>query len=111
MNTNIEELQNLFDITQKLILEHEAEILNVSPIDWTASSWTRSTLTHNQVIKWIQSKGTRLTKAKVHVYSDSVLCLGKVQKHSETNSRWKINSKFFDSPICTENYLELMKNR
>ena len=35
-NTNFEELNNLFDITQRLILEHEAEILNVSPIDWKA---------------------------------------------------------------------------
>ena len=59
-NTNFEELKNLIDITQRLILEHEAEILNVSPIGWTASSWTRSTLLHDQVIKW--------TKAKVHVY-------------------------------------------
>ena len=71
-NTNFEELQNLFDITQKLILDHQAEILNVSPIDWTAPSWTRSTLTHDQVI-------TR-TKAKVHVCSDSFLCLEKMQE-------------------------------
>ena len=28
--TNFEELQNLFDITQKLILHHQAQILNMS---------------------------------------------------------------------------------
>ena len=68
-NTNFEELKNLFDITQRLILEHETEILNVSPIDWTAPSWTKSTLTHDQVITW--------TQAKVHfVYSDTVLSVG-----------------------------------
>ena len=50
-NTNFEELQNLFDITERLILEHQAEILNVSPIDWTAFSWARSTLSHDQVIR------------------------------------------------------------
>ena len=50
-NTNFEELKNLFDLTQKLILEHEAEILNVSPIDWTAPFGARSTLTHDQLIK------------------------------------------------------------
>ena len=49
--TNFEELKNLFDITQRLILEHEAEILNVSPIDCTAPSCTRPTLTHDHVIK------------------------------------------------------------
>ena len=58
-NTNFEELKNLSDITQRLILEHEAEIMYVSPIDWTAPSWTRSTLTRDQVTKW--------AKAKVHV--------------------------------------------
>ena len=63
-NTNFEELQNLFDITQKLILDHHAEILNVTTIDWTSLSWTRSTLSHDQVITW--------TKAKVRVYPDSV---------------------------------------
>ena len=43
-------------------------------IDWTLPSWTGSTLLHDQVIKW--------TKSKVHVYTDSVLCLGKMQDHS-----------------------------
>ena len=80
-NTNLEELQNLFDITQRWMLDHEAEILNVTPIDWTAPSQTKSTLPHGQVITW--------TKARVHVFSDSVLCLGKVRGHPEANQRWK----------------------
>ena len=80
-NTNFEELQNLFDITQRLILDHQAEILIVSPIHWTDPSWTRSTLTNDQVITW--------TKANVHFYSDPVLCLAKMQDHSEANQRWK----------------------
>ena len=61
-------------------MDHQAEILNVSPIEWTALSWTGSTLTHDEVITW--------TKAKVHVYSDSVLCLRKMSEHSEANRRW-----------------------
>ena len=44
-NTNFEELQNLLDITQKLILNHQTETVNVTTIDWTAPSWGRSTLT------------------------------------------------------------------
>ena len=54
-NTHFEELQNLFDITQSLILDHQSEILNVSTIDSKASSWTRPTLTHDQVTKWTKS--------------------------------------------------------
>ena len=43
-NNNFEELKNLFDITERLILKHGAEIVNVSTIEWTFFSWTRSTL-------------------------------------------------------------------
>ena len=71
-NTNFEELQTLIDITQ---------ILNVTTIDWTAPSWARSTLSHDQVITW--------TMGKVRVYSDSVPCLGKRSDHSEANRRWE----------------------
>ena len=58
-------------------MHHQDEILNVTPIERTAPSWTRSTLSHDQVIKW--------TKAKERVYSDSVLCVGQVLDHSEAN--------------------------
>jgi len=51
-NTSFEELQNLFHITQKLILDHQAEILNVTTIDWTAPSWASSSLSHDQVTTW-----------------------------------------------------------
>ena len=50
-NTNFEELQHLFDVSQKLILNHQSEILNVKTIEWTSASWTRSTLSHDQVIR------------------------------------------------------------
>ena len=43
-STNFEQLKKLFDITHRLLLEHEAEILNVSTIDWKDSSCTRSSL-------------------------------------------------------------------
>ena len=77
-NTDFEQLQNLFDITQKLTLDHQAKILNLTKIVGTSPSWTRSTLSHDQVITW--------TKAKVRVHSDSVLCL---EKMSEANRRWE----------------------
>ena len=73
-------LRNSLDMTQKLILHHQAETLNVTPIDWTALSWERSTLSHDQVITW--------TKARIHVHSDSVLCLENMQDHSAANRRW-----------------------
>ena len=80
-NTNFKEIQSLFNISQKLILEHSEEILNVNTIESTPTSWTRSVLSHDQVIQW--------TKAKVRVYSDSVLCLGKVNDGRGAIERWE----------------------
>ena len=77
-NTNFGELKTLFDITQGLILEHAFEILNVSTIELDIFPWMRSTLLHHHVIKW--------AKATVHVYSDSVLRLGKMYEHTEANA-------------------------
>ena len=79
-NTNFEELQHLFDITQKL--EHkQGEILDVKTIEWTSPSWTKSTLSHHQVMKW--------TKERARVYSDAVLCLGKMTDPADANRRWE----------------------
>ena len=72
-STNFEEIQSSINITQKSILEHFGEIVSVSTIHSTSPSWTRSVLYHYQVIQW--------RKAKVLVYSDSVLCLGKMSIH------------------------------
>ena len=73
-NTNSQELKALFDITLKLILDQNFEILNVSTIGWTFSM-VRSTLLHDKVTKG---------RTQVHVYSDSVLCLGRMHGHPES---------------------------
>ena len=67
----------------------------MTPIDSTVASWTRSTLTDDQVITW--------TKTKVHIHADSVLCLGKVSEYSEANQRWKNQiEEFRQSNSCRE---------
>ena len=86
-NTNFEELKTLFDITLRLIVEQSFEILNVSTMIYTFSPWMRSTLCLDQAIKW--------TKPQVHVYSDSVLCLGKMHGHSVATEKWKSQIKEF----------------
>ena len=55
-NTNFEKIQSSFNITQKLILERCEEILNVTAIDSASPSWTRSVLSHNQVIQWTKKQ-------------------------------------------------------
>ena len=80
-NTNFEEIQSFFNVTQKLILEHSEDIQNVNTIDSASPSWTRSVLSHNQAIKW--------AKAKARVYSDSVLCMGKMNDSRDAITRWE----------------------
>ena len=88
-NTKFEEIQSLFHITQKLILKHSEEILNVKPLESSSPSWTRSVLSHDQAIKW--------TKATVRVYSDSVLCLGQMNESKEAIKNGKIKWVIFVS--------------
>ena len=52
-----------------MIVENSFEILNLSTMICDFFPWLRSTLCHDQVIKW--------ARAKMHVYSDSILFLGK----------------------------------
>ena len=68
------------------------EILNVKTLDYQSPSWTRSALCNDKVIEWV--------KAKVCVYADSVLCLGKVEQDPEAacanwTTHWKSQTVSF----------------
>ena len=68
-NMLFDEIVNLFSITQRLVLESVEEMKNVRVIDTSDPSRVKPQISHPQAIKWM--------KAEVHVYADSVLCLGK----------------------------------
>ena len=70
-NTNFEEIECLFNITQKLTKEHSEDILNVKGLECSSPSWARSVLAHDQAIRW--------ANAKVCVYADSVLCVEQIK--------------------------------
>ena len=74
--------------TERLILEHEFEIKDVlAPLNGHfLPGWGLLGL-NDTVIKW--------TTAKVHVYSESVQCLGKMFEHPEANARWEDQLKEF----------------
>ena len=74
-------LKKMFDISAKLVGEQE-EINNVDKILWGKDSWTRLSLIGDEIIINLQG-------AKVYVFSDSVLCLGRVHQHPESNEAWK----------------------
>ena len=78
---NFEQIGNSFTVTENLVFENSTEMLNVKTIDCRSLCWTRSTLAHDQVKIW--------SKAKVRVYSASVLCLGRMSSsNTEENAKW-----------------------
>ena len=74
-------LKKMFDISEKLVSEQE-EINNVDKIHWEKHSWKQLSLIGDETV-------INLQRAKVYVFSDSVLCLGKVHQHPESNEAWK----------------------
>ena len=71
----------MFDITLKLVREQE-EINNLDKIHWERNSWKQLSLIGDETV-------INLQRAKVYVFSDSVLCLGRIHQHPESNEAWK----------------------
>ena len=74
-------LKQMFDVTAQLVNNQE-EINCQDKILYGKNSWTRLSLIEDEVVINLQS-------TKVYVFSDSVLCLGKVLQHPESNEAWK----------------------
>ena len=81
MNSTDLTLKKMFDITAKLVGEQE-EINNVDKIHWEKHLWKQLSLIGDETV-------INLQRAKVYVFSDSVLCLGRVHQHPESNEAWK----------------------
>ena len=82
----------MFDISEKLILEQSDEIFGVSQISWENSSWKQLSLVNDEEV-------ISLSHAKVFVFFDSVLCLGKVNQNPASNTVWEEQLGWFkDSP-------------
>ena len=63
-------LNKMFDISAKLVSE-QVKIFKVDTIPWEKHSWKQLSLLGDETVINLQS-------AKVYVFSDSVLCLGRV---------------------------------
>ena len=74
-------LKKMFDISAKLVGEQE-EINNVDKIHWEKHSWKHLSLIGDETV-------INLQRVKVYVFSDSVLCLGKIHQHPQSNEAWK----------------------
>ena len=81
MNSKDLTLKHMFDITSKLVSEQD-EINNLDKIHWGKNSWRQLSLIGDETF-------INLQRAKVYVFSDSVLCLGKVHQYPKSNEAWK----------------------
>ena len=81
MNSKDLTLKQMFDITAKLVGEQE-EINNLDNIHWRKNSWRQLSLICDETV-------INLQRTKVYVFSDSVLCLGRIHQHPESNEGWK----------------------
>ena len=85
-------LKQTFDISEKLIVWQSDEIFGVSQINEVDSPWKHLSLANDEEI-------ISLSHANVYVFSDSVLCLGKVNQNPTSNTVWEEKLSWFkDSP-------------
>ena len=98
-------LKKMFEISEQLMLEQSEEISGVSQINWESSQWKQlSVITDEEVIS--------LSYTKVYIFSDSVLCLGKVNQNPASNSVWKEQlSWFWKIHDNTKHWTQSMENR
>ena len=73
----------------KLVSEQD-EIYGVKTIDWENSSWKYLSLIGEERIINLQC-------TKVYVFSDSVLCLGKIHENPRANTAWEQRLAWFKS--------------
>ena len=70
-------------------------------IEWTSPSWTRSSLAHDQAIKWREYAYTQIPS-----YDWSKFQI--LQKQIEDG---KVKCNNFNKPVLTVNYFEMMEHR
>ena len=77
VNTADLTLKQMFDISAKFVAEQD-EISGLETIGWEKHSWI-----------YLDERIINLQRTKVYVFSDSVLCLGKIHQNPESNEAWK----------------------
>ena len=83
-------LKQMFDISEKLIVGQSDEVLGVSPINWEDSSWKQLSLVSDEEV-------ISLSHANVYVFSDCVLCPGKMNQNPISNSAQEEKLSWFKS--------------
>ena len=93
VNTTDLTLKQMFDVSAKLVSELE-EISGLETIGWENHSWKYMSLIGDERIIHLQ-------RTKVYVFSDSVLCFGKIFENPESNGAREQRSGWIKS---SQNY-------
>ena len=83
-------MKQMFDISEKLISEQSDEIYGVNTNNWEDSSWKHLSLVGAEEV-------VSLSHTKVYVFSDSVLCLGRMNENPLLNIVWEDKLMWFKS--------------
>ena len=86
-NTRDLTIKQMFDISTKSVSEQD-EIYGVKTIDWGNSPWKYLSLIGDERV-------ISLHHTKVYVFSDSVLCLGKIHENPQSKAAWEQRLKWF----------------
>ena len=95
VNTTDLTLKQMFGISAKLV--GEDEMSNVDTIRWEKHSWKYLSLIGDETV-------INLQRTKVYVFSDSVLCLGKIHQHPNANESWKDRKEWITSSQSYRDY-------
>ena len=87
-NTDMEEIQNLCSINQRLVLGNTEEILNVQAVESTDPSWIETRMSHPQVIKWTKAKGPRKLRLCLLPGKNVCLLTGNTKMERAADRRW-----------------------
>ena len=82
--------EQMFDISARLVSEQSDEIFGVKTINWEDSSRKYFSLTGDEQV-------ISLLHTKVFLFSDSVLCLGKMNENPQSNIAWEDRLTWFKS--------------
>ena len=88
-NTKNLTMKQMFDISTRLVSEQD-EISGLETIGWENHSWKYLSLIGDERV-------INLQRTKVYVFSDSVLCLGKIFENTQSNDAWEQRLRWFKS--------------
>ena len=81
-------LKQMFEISEKLILEQSDEIFGVSQISWENLPWKQLSLVNDAEV-------ISLSHAKICVFSHTVFCFGKMNENPQSNTVWEDKLTWF----------------